>query len=128
MKTLNKKQAQYEQIRKHGEDLNKIFNTGIEPIVLCKKLHRLEIKAHKLATDYCNGNNGVDTDNWESKCEPILKSVEKILGMDRKNAGFFVNGDCRGYALKIESDVVQENALDIHKDWGGYGIIAPEIN
>ena len=78
-KPLTKKQVQYEQIRKHGEDLNRIFNTGLEPITLCKKLHRLEVKAHKLSTDYCNGENGVSTDNWDKLCYPILQSVRTIL-------------------------------------------------
>lgn len=33
--------AQLEQITKHGENLNAIFNTGLDPITLCKKLRRL---------------------------------------------------------------------------------------
>jgi len=126
-KTIKEKEVMYSQIQRHGEQLNAIFNTGIEPIALCKKLMRLETKAHKLALDYCNGENGVNSDNWDSLCDPILKSVEKILNMDRKHAGFFVNGDARGYALKIESDIVRENALDIYQDWGGYGILAPDL-
>ncbi len=128
MKTiLSRKEQMYSKIKQHGENLNAIFNTGLKPIALCKKLRRLEVKAHKLAEDYCNGN-GVNSENWEIKCEPILKQVERILGMNRKNAGFFINGDCRGYALKIESDIVAENALAIYRDWGGYGILAPDFS
>jgi hypothetical protein len=40
----------------------------------------------------------------------------------------FLNGDARGYALKIQDDYVRDNNLDIHKDWGGYGILAPEFD
>ena len=39
----------------------------------------------------------------------------------------FVNGDARGYALKIMDSYVMERRLDIYKDWGGYGIIAPDL-
>jgi hypothetical protein len=122
------KEKMYQNIKKHGENLNSIFNTGIEPITLCKKLHRLEVKAHQLATDYCNGENGVDTENWEDKCEPILKSVHKILNPENANVSIFLNADARGYALKIKFDDTYVRRFDIHKDWGGYGIIAPEFS
>ena len=126
MKTTKK------QIVKHGENLNAIFNTGLEPLVLCKKLRRLETKAHKLATDYRNGENGVNSENWEQKCEPILKAVKNILFAQsfnvRRNYAIFLNGDARGYALKIDSEHVKAKNLQIYTDWGGYGILAPEFN
>lgn len=124
---MTKKERMYQRIEKHGADLNRIFNTNLDNITLCKRLRRLEAKAHKLAEDYCNGENGVDSENWDEKCGPILKAVEKLLNMDRNHAGFFVNGDARGYALKIDADIVKENALDFHQDWGGYGILAPDF-
>jgi len=40
----------------------------------------------------------------------------------------FINGDPRGYALKINDKYVRENQLRIYSDMGGYGIIAPEFN
>jgi hypothetical protein len=125
---MNKKERMYQQIEKHGANLNAIFNTGIDNIKLAKKLHSLEVKAHKLATDYCNGENGVTTDNWEEKCEPILKSVDKILHYTDKGYDIYINGDARGYALKIGSDCVRDENLTIYKDWGGYGILAPEFD
>jgi hypothetical protein len=45
----------------------------------------------------------------------------------RANNIIFANGDPRGYALKIRSEYVKNNNLDIHRDWGGYGIIAPDL-
>lgn len=45
--------------------------------------------------------------------------------------GFFVNGDPRGYALKIDNATLEGRALiaavGLHTDWGGYGILSPEI-
>jgi len=126
------KKAQLEQIIKHGENLNAIFNTGLEPLVLCKKLRRLENKAHKLALDYCNGENGVNTENWEIKQAPILAAVRKILfskGFDNSPLqwSIFINGDARGYALKIKDSVVRNRNLNIYCDMGGYGILAPDL-
>lgn len=131
--TQTQKTAMYQQIEKHGNDLNRIFNTGLDPVKLCKKLRRLEIAASKLATDYCNGENGVNTENWEVKTAPILAAARKILfpngmtGDAGKDWCIFINGDCRGYALKICSEYIAANNFDIHKDWGGYGILAPDF-
>lgn len=42
---MNKKERMYKQIKEHGENLNAIFNTGIDNVTLCKKLLRIERKA-----------------------------------------------------------------------------------
>ena len=123
-----KRNRMYEEIEKHGEALNRIFNTGLEPVALCKKLRRLEVKASRLALDYCNGTNGVDTDNWDAKTEPILTALDKVIHYTDKGYSVFVNGDARGYALKIDSECVKDEQLDIYKDWGGYGILAPDFS
>jgi hypothetical protein len=39
----------------------------------------------------------------------------------------FLNGDPRGYSLKIEDSWMREHKAELHRDWGGYGILAPEI-
>ena len=121
------KKIMYENILKHGENLNRIFNTGIEPITLCKKLFRLENKAHRLSTDYCNGV--IDIQEWENSCNKIYSSLEKILKQDEQEIDIFINGDCRGYALKINDTWLRDNDFyhKIHQDWGGYGIIAPNF-
>ena len=116
------KKIMYENILKHGENLNRIFNTGIEPLTLCKKLFRLENKAHKLSTDYCNGV--IDCEQWEEETQLILNKVVKILGA-KNDYNFFVNGDCRGYALKMFPDFIKDKK--IYSDWGGNGIIAPDF-
>ena len=54
---MNKKEIMYDRIKNHGEQLKNIFNldSNIDPVKLCKKLFRLENKAHRLAEDGCNG-------------------------------------------------------------------------
>lgn len=128
----------YQQIEKHGNDLNGIFNTGLDAITLCKKLHRLEKQARKLAADYCNGENGINTDNWEEKTAPLMQKVYTILNNGKynddkphqKKVPIFLNGDARGYALKINDSYVKllrAAGKNICTDWGGYGIICPDF-
>ena len=128
----------YQQIEKHGNDLNRIFNTGLDAITLCKKLHRLEAQAHKLATDYCNGDNGITSENWEDKITPIMDKVYTVLNNGKynddrphqKKVPIFLNGDARGYALKINDSYVRTLRMagkTIYTDWGGYGIICPDF-
>lgn len=123
---MNKKERMYQQIEKHGNDLNKIFGLNEDPIKLAKKLHALEVKAHKLAEDYCNGI--VTTEDWEGLTEVILEKLYKALNCKGEDIPVFVNGDARGYALKIDDEYVRANELKIYKDWGGYGILAPDFD
>ena len=127
---MKKKERQLEQIQRHGEQLNAIFNTGLEPVQLCKKLRRLELKANRIATDWCNGENGIDSENIDSFIDPIIQSVHKILNSNGNHGKMPIkfNGDARGYALKISDEIVRERKLQIYTDWGGYGILAPEFN
>ncbi len=136
--TKLQKAAMYAEIQKHGENLNAIFNTGIDPVTLCKKLRTLEKKANKIAMDYCNGEGGVTTDNVDNKISPIMKKVYLILNNGvynddrphKRGVPVFFNNDARGYQLKINDSYVNLLKLagkDIYTDWGGYGIIAPDF-
>ena len=119
-----KKELLYSRITKHGQDLKRVFNLDptTDPVKLCKKLLRLENKAHRLATDYCNGE--VDQIEFDTKGDKILKKVETIL-KDKKH--LLLNEDARGYALKIDDNFLRINNLSIFRDWGGFGIVAPDF-
>lgn len=123
--TTKNREKMYQDIRKHGEQLKAIFGLDVDAVKLCKSLFRIEHKAHQMATDYCNGTGGIDTDNWDAKIAPIMAKVDKILSYTTKKIPVFLNGDARGYALKIDSNSAKN--MCIHKDWGGYGIIAPDF-
>ena len=134
--TARKKQRQAEQIKAHGENLLHLFPNATErdPIALCKKLRRLEAKASRITTDYCNGDfdAGENGEKLDAALDPILAKINAILGNTGKNpVPVFVNRDPRGYALKISSEwtfaYCQQTGRRIYSDWGGYGIIAPEI-
>lgn len=138
---MTKKERMYEQIERHGAKLNAIFNTGIDNIKLCKKLHSLEVKAHRATTCLCNTNTidllelnrftGYDVkqvteEEMDRFFEAILDKVDKILNFRKQDIPVFVNHDPRGYALKIKSSFMINNTL--HCDFGGYGILAPEFD
>ena len=129
--TTNKKIEMYARIKKHGEDIKKIFSlpADTDPIKLCKSLRRLESTAEIIQEVHGNGFYEL-----ASKQEAALMIKLKNLLMPNGTPeeflkfGIFLNTDPRGYALKIPDDIVKDNAWTIHKDWGGFGIIAPDLN
>ncbi|MDY0282762.1 MAG: hypothetical protein RBR35_19695 [Salinivirgaceae bacterium] len=120
-----KHQRMYDRIRKHGADLNNIFGLDEDPVALCKRLRRLETKAHKLAEDYCNGL--IEPQDYELQADKLLAKVDQLLHYEAAGVPVLLNGDPRGYALKISAAYVREHNLAIHRDWGGYGILAPDL-
>jgi len=135
---MNKKQKMYAQIEKHGENLNKIFNTQYGNIELCKKLFRLENKAHHATTCLCNTNTlnllnlnrctgyNVEQATEEQQnafFEKIHNKLKKILG--KKADIIHINFDPKGYALKIKEEYLQD--VPLFRDWGNYGIVAPDF-
>jgi hypothetical protein len=79
-----------------------------------------------MAENYCNGI--IDEEFNDRQEGSIMKSLDKVLNYTKQGIPVIFNGDPRGYALKIEDDYVREHNLEIHRDWGGYGIIAPEFD
>ena len=120
-----KAQHMYDRIRKHSADLNRIFGLDEDPVALCKRLRRLETKAHQLAEDYCNGL--LESPAYELQAGQLLAKVDQLLHYETAGVPLLLNGDPRGYALKIDDDYVREHNLDIYRDWGGYGILAPDL-
>ena len=121
----------YKDIETHGNKLNVIFDTGLDPVVLCKKLNKLEKKANKLAENYCNGR--IDSYDMDIDSGIILDKVKVLLrthatrGAGLKGDQILFNRDPRGYALKINDDYVRGMDIDIYRDFGGYGILAPDF-
>lgn len=90
-------------------------------------LLKLEHEASAYAVNYCNGDTTME--DFEADSLEISSKVSAIFG--KLPPGFFVNGDPRGYALKIDNETPEGLALiesiGLEKDWGGYGILSPEI-
>lgn len=116
-----------EAVKKHGANLQTIFNLTGDPVTLCKRLRRLENEGNRFACAMCNV--GMNDDVWESGKANILARVDKILGFSAKEIPVFFNGDPRGYCLKVNSEWMREHReYALHLDWGGYGIIAPDLS
>lgn len=122
--TTQEKITMHEQITKHGNNLLAIFPNATEqdPYHLCSKLRRYEAQATKLTEDYCN--TGKEHGN---QLNSIRAYVLRLLKATPEQAEhIFINQDPRGYALKIKDEYTRAHDLKIHRDWGGYGILAPD--
>lgn len=120
--------TQRTRIIDHGMQLLAIFPlaTVRDPIKLCKALRRLETAAHAFAERLCNGPEYPQ--EQEDKIEnQILDRLEALLQWRSTGVPVFVNRDPRGYALKIGDSWMTAKNASLHRDWGGYGILAPEI-
>lgn len=128
-----------ERIETHGRNLLAIFPQAKEPdpVKLCKKLRRLEAQAAAIGLRMCNGPEFEREEEPDELCEAILAKVDALLGFTAAGVPVFVNRDPRGYALKIEDEWMSEAkgrdefydtpARRLHRDWGGYGILAPDL-
>ena len=120
MKTKKETQrdALYERITAHGKKVNALFRTDHDPIELFKKLRRLEKKMTAANVAYCNG--AINGDEWDIKTEIVRNALIKLLGAE---IPIYINGDPRGYALQLPP----ERAGDLITDWGGHGLLAPDL-
>lgn len=119
-----------EAIERHGKQLLAIFPNATErdPVALCKKLRRIETSLERPLVGYCNGTTS-ETE-VDKACDRAKKRVADLLGLtvpQLGEMGFFVNRDPRGVALKIDDGTMRKNNWQLHRDWGGYGLLAPDL-
>ena len=129
--TANKKIEMYARIKKHGEDIKKIFSlpASTDPVKLCKSLRRRETEAQMIQEVHGNGLYRLSA-KLEAKLMIKLKALLMPNGTPEEflKFGIFLNTDPRGYALKIPDEIVKANAWTIYKDLGEFGILAPDLN
>lgn len=119
-----------EAIRNHGQQLLAIFPNAKErePLELCRRLRRLEGEAARFALRGCNGPAWESEEARDKAGEKILAKVNDLLGnVSQPLIPVFLNGDPRGYSLKIKDEYMRSSGARLDTDWGGYGILAPEI-
>lgn len=124
-----------EAIKRHGESLLTAFPNAIEkdPVALCKKLRRIETAIAPILLRNCN--EGMNEAELDSATDKAIARVVALLGLQDhpvKHCGFlFVNRDPRGYALKLADEWTtaynRTAKQPIYQDWGGYGILAPDL-
>ena len=133
-----KRERMYARIEQHGQNLLAIFPNAMErdPVKLCKKLRKLDLEAAQHTVAMCNGE-GCDTIHEET-LTIIENKIAKLLANDPSTGvPVFINRDPRGYALKIDDEWLTASmgrdkfydtpARRLHRDFGGYGIIAPDL-
>jgi hypothetical protein len=120
------KAKMYQDIQKHGEKLLKIFPNAKQkdPVKLCKSLRTYERKISAITLALCNGDpHLIDGD---SQLDNLHNKVGALLKPSHARP-FFINRDPRGYALKIQDTDSRIHSADLHRDMGGYGILAPDF-
>lgn len=141
---MTKKDRRKAQLDRHYAALVRLAKAcGVEKAdgkKLSVRLLKIERLAHEGATAYCNGETyGIydfnnDETAWEAFSERIAEMVQDVFGGELPPY-FIVNGDARGYALKIRGaeagndygrDLIERTGLQ--RDWGGNGLLAPTID
>jgi len=122
------KNTNVEQYVRHINNLKEIagLDTFEQARYLYKKLHRIEARCNRIFTNECNGVNTLTEEQEEKRDGRILQQVNFLLPLTT----IFLNGDPRGYALKISSEEREElrdKGINLYSDFGGYGILAPEF-
>lgn len=106
------------------ESLAYQVNCETPGLALWRQLRRIESWLSIYSVKYCNGD--IDTGKWEAIKDQAQNRLSRVFG-GRIPDGIFINGDPRGYALKLDNEKVQLPE-GMEKDWGGYGILAAEID
>lgn len=127
---MNKREKMYTEIEKHGQNLLAIFPGAAErdPVKLAKQLFRLENRAHRLTERLCESIHDADVVAANAELNKIAIRVQQILGVAADASHVFINHDPRGYALKVNDAWLRDHNHVLYRDWGGYGILAPDFS
>ena len=120
-----RKHSKHEAMAAHGERLKALFGLPAETnaIELYKQLHRIETRAHRRMEIQCSGpEHAIKTDAEMERFEYLIMQIVRRL-LPNESVPIVINGDPRGYALKIDLSTGEQ----LHRDMGGYGIIAPDL-
>jgi len=99
----------------------------VQAEVIFRELRRIEAKERHRAEMQCNGAINETEEETEAKDKKTLSRLKQLLpGV----TDIFINGDPRGFALKINIEatrILRNKGIYIETDWGGYGILAPKF-
>lgn len=149
---LNKRERKAQQLIEHYKTCERLAvylgmpATKVDGKRISVALWKIEQVSHAGATALCNGETyydhhdkrlayarydfGRDENAWSQFTSIMEERVAAVFG-GRTPPGLFINGDARGYALKIDPDDAAGKALidtcNLHADWGSFGILSPEI-
>ena len=122
---MNEKQyRRFEAAQEHVRNLKRLFPKlrRLDDAEVLSKLSRLEAKQSRNAVAYCNGD--MQTDEYGFRTERIGIQVIELLGNKVKPI-LILNGDPRGYGLKLDEEWSKDKKIT--RDWGWAGILSPEF-
>lgn len=128
MNQRERKQQLLESHYKALENLAELCGVELSERITGKKLSNtlrtMEAEIYKPILDDCNGEY---KGNIKIALDHMEQQVQLLFNNNLK--GFFINTDPRGYALKISDKVMNNEYFNtgLQRDWGGYGLLAPEI-
>lgn len=125
-----------QRIEDHGRNLLAIFPDATErdPVKLCKRLRRLEARAHQHAERLCS--DAAYANSSQARHDAVERDIRQRLrallepdpdAPKGSRVPVLINRDPRGYALKIDDQWLRESGRTLFTDWGGYGILAPDL-
>jgi len=108
---------------RHIQILGEMFGKDVpNPYETYEILLKAEKEANRRMCKECN--EAIDEEQSEKWMENFLARLQKKLGVEKMPEGFFVNGDPRGYSLKMKAGTFPSG---FWTDFGGYGILVPEF-
>ncbi len=111
------------------KSLGKLMGKNINGAAAYRQLRAVEDVLSELHTDMCNVE--VSPRRIAIEHGAAKSIVRQLFGSKFQENYFYLNSDPRGYALKIddkfEREVLFPAGINLHRDMGGYGILAPEI-
>ena len=92
-------------------------------MTLCRRLRRIEAAFSRASEAYCNGTT------TEAEIDRAAGNATSALArlLRPGSVPLHLHRDPRGYSLKIDYAYMRAHNLDLCQDWGGYGILAPDL-
>ncbi len=114
-----------EQETYHGKLLLRLYpNATIQnPLYLTHRVVALEVALNKVAICMCNGVG--DRDDLDERWEKLVNLTQELLKPEKDQLE--IGGDPRGTCLKVPADYLFRSDVGITRDFGGDGMIAPEL-
>lgn len=120
---MNKKEQQKAMISQHITNLSKLYKdtTGEDlknPVQFNRTLQQIE---RIVRAEMVDRNNNEAKPNTKEIVGKQMDRLKKLFN-GKLPKGLFINTDARGYSLKIEDS----ERIELHRDFGGYYILAPK--
>jgi hypothetical protein len=85
-------------------------------------LRPIEKAASKMAVKYSNGE--ITEKAYDRSVDRMMEEIKIVVPVE----GIFINSDPRGYALKVDDQVMRDKGYRLERDMGGYGLLAPDFS